>query len=62
MRTAAWETVPQRALSTCSKEAAGMGSPGGPPVRTSPSNVGGVGSIPGLGTKISHASWSKTKT
>ena len=30
--------------------------PGGPVVETSPSNAGGVGSIPGWGTKIPHAS------
>ena len=29
--------------------------PGGPGVKTSPSNAGGVGSIPGWGTKISLA-------
>ena len=33
--------------------------PGGPVVRTSPSNVGGVGSIPGRGTKTPHASGPK---
>ena len=30
--------------------------PGGPVVRTSPSNVGGAGSIPGWGAKTSHVS------
>ena len=30
--------------------------PGGPVVKTSPSNTGAVGSIPGWGAKISHAS------
>ena len=30
--------------------------PGGPVVKTSPSNAGGVGLIPGQGAKISHAS------
>ena len=29
--------------------------PGGPVVKTSPSNAGDVGSIPGQGTKIPHA-------
>ena len=29
--------------------------PGGPVVKTSPSNAGGVGSIPGRGAKIPHA-------
>ena len=29
--------------------------PGGPVVKTLPSNAGGVGSIPGWGTKIPHA-------
>ena len=34
--------------------------PGGPVViKTSPSNAGGAGSIPGRGAKISHASWPK---
>ena len=36
--------------------------PGGPLVKTSPSNAGGVGSIPGQGAKIPHASQPKTKT
>ena len=29
--------------------------PGGPVVKTSPSNTGGAGSIPGWGAKVSHA-------
>ena len=33
--------------------------PGGPVVNTSPFNVGGVGLIPGHGTKIPQASWPK---
>ena len=33
--------------------------PGGPVVKTSPSNAGGVGSIPGLGANIPHASGQK---
>ena len=33
--------------------------PGGPVVKTSPSNVGDAGSIPGWGVKIPHASWPK---
>ena len=33
--------------------------PGGPVVKTSPSNAGGAGLIPGLGTIIPHASWPK---
>ena len=32
-----------------------QGLPGRPVVETSPSNAGGVGSIPGWGAKISHA-------
>ena len=32
-----------------------------PPVKTSPSNVVGVGSIPGQEAKILHASWSKNQ-
>ena len=35
--------------------------PGGPVVKTSPSNAGDVGSIPGLGAKISHASGPKNQ-
>ena len=31
--------------------------PGSPVVGTSPSNVGGAGSIPGRGAGIPHASW-----
>ena len=41
MRAAVWETVPQIALRNCSKEAAGRDFPGGPLVKTSPSNVRG---------------------
>ena len=33
--------------------------PGGPMVKTLPSNAREAGSIPGLGAKIPHASWSK---
>ena len=33
-------------------------SPGGPVVKTLPSNAGGTGSIPGQGPKIPHALWS----
>ena len=33
--------------------------PGGPVVKTSPSDAGGVGSISGQGAKIPHASWPK---
>ena len=33
--------------------------PGGPVVKTSPSNAGDAGSIPGPGAKIPHASWPK---
>ena len=35
--------------------------PGGPAVKTSPSNAGAVGLIPGWGTKIPHALWSKNQ-
>ena len=35
--------------------------PRGPVVKTSPSNVGGVCSIPGPGAKIPHASWPKNQ-
>ena len=33
--------------------------PGGPMVKTLPSNAGIVGSIPGQGAKIPHVSWPK---
>ena len=36
-------------------------SPGGPVVKTLPSNAGDVGSIPGQEAKVSHASWPKLK-
>ena len=35
--------------------------PGGPVVKTSPSNAGGEGSIPLWGAKIFHASWPKNQ-
>ena len=35
--------------------------PGGPVVKTPPSSAGGVGSIPGRGAKISHASRPKNQ-
>ena len=35
--------------------------PGGPVVKTSPSNAGGAGSIPGRGAKIPHASRPKNQ-
>ena len=35
--------------------------PGSPVVKTSPSNAGGAGSIPGQGAKIPHASWPKNQ-
>ena len=35
--------------------------PGGPVVRTSPSNAGGAGSIPGQGAKVPHASQPKNQ-
>ena len=35
--------------------------PGGPVVKTLPSNAGGAGSIPGWGAKIPHASWPKNQ-
>ena len=36
--------------------------PGGPVVKTSSSNAGGVGSTPDQGAKILHASWPKSQT
>ena len=38
-----------------------MDFPGGPVVKTLPSNAGGAGSIPGQGAKIPHASWPKNQ-
>ena len=35
--------------------------PGGPMVKTSPSNAGGNGSIHSQGTKIPHGSWPKNQ-
>ena len=35
--------------------------PGGPVIKTSLSNAGGVSSIPGRGAKIPHASWPKNQ-
>ena len=35
--------------------------PGGPVVKTLPSNAGGVGSVPGQGAKILQASWPKNQ-
>ena len=35
--------------------------PGHPGIKTSPSNAGAAGSIPGQGAKILHALWQKTK-
>ena len=35
--------------------------PGGPVVKTSPSNAGGAGSIPEMGPKIPHASRPKNQ-
>ena len=35
--------------------------PGGPVVKTLPSNAEGVGSIPGQGIKTLHASWSENQ-
>ena len=36
--------------------------PGSPVENTSPFNAGGVGSIPGRGTKITHAPWPNKHT
>ena len=36
-------------------------SPGGLVIKISPSNSGGVGSIPGWGARIPHTSWPKEK-
>ena len=38
-----------------------MDTPGGPVVKTVPSNAGGVGLIPGRGAKIPHASQPKNQ-
>ena len=39
-----------------------MDFPGNTVVKTSPSNAGGAGSIPGWGAKIPHVCGQKTKT
>ena len=39
----------------------GMGLPGSPVVKTSHSNAGGVGSLPGWGADIPHAPPKKSK-
>ena len=39
----------------------GWDFPGGPVVKTSPSNEGGAGSIPGGGARIPHASWPESQ-
>ena len=48
-----------RHLSVSPIKAGGRDFPGGPVVMTSPSKAGGVGSIPGEGPKIPHASQPK---
>ena len=35
--------------------------PGGPVVKSLPCKVGGVGSLPGPGAKVPHASWPNSK-
>ena len=44
------------------KDGGGWDFPGGPVIKTSPSNAGGVGSTPGQGTKIPHSLGPKHKT
>ena len=39
----------------------GRDFPRGPVVKTLPSNIGGLGSMPGWGAKIPHASWPKNQ-
>ena len=39
------------------KNSPGMDFPGSPVVESPPSTAGGLGSIPGRGTKIPHAVW-----
>ena len=38
-----------------------MGLPGGPVIKNLPCNAGDMGSIPGQGTKILHATWRSKK-
>ena len=45
----------------CSKIRKEGDFPGSPVVKTSPSNAGGVGSIPGWGAKIPHGLWPKNQ-
>ena len=51
-----------RHLSVSPIKAGGRDFPGGPVVMTSPSKAGGVGSIPGEGPKIPHASQPKNQS
>ena len=47
-------------MQLCWKHRFGWDFPGGLAVKGPPSNAGGVGSIPGLGTKLPHAlGWAK---
>ena len=55
---AAWVKSRSGGFKTCSP----WDFPGGPVVKTSPSNAGGAGSNPSRGAKIPHALWPKTKT
>ena len=49
-------------LSIAGRARGGKGDfPGGPVVKTSPSSAGGVGSVPGQGAKIPHASEPKNQ-
>ena len=46
---------PSRQFDVVIKSMESWDFPGNPVVKTSPSNAGGAGSIPGLGAKIPHA-------
>ena len=48
---------PSRQFDVVIKSMESWDFPGNPVVKTSPSNAGGAGSIPGWGTKILHAPW-----
>ena len=63
LRTRIWgqvmEGLVNKFYSTLNLSREGGISPGGPVVKTSRSNAGGMGSIPGQGAKIPHALQSK---
>ena len=47
--------IPSRSIHVVANGKISWDFPGGPVVKTSPSNAGGAGSIPGWGAKVPHA-------